>query len=84
MDYLEETIEAVSQQIDVVIAPFTDAIERLASIPGVKKRTAEVIVAEIGVDMSVFPTAAHLASWAGRTLPRQQRERREASFWEDS
>jgi transposase len=65
VDYLEDTIEAVSQQIDVVIAPFTDAIERLASIPGVKKRTAEVIVAEIGVDMSVFPTAAHLASWAG-------------------
>jgi transposase len=55
----------VSQQIDGVIAPFTDAIERLATIPGVKKRTAEVIVAEIGVDMSVFPTAAHLASWAG-------------------
>jgi transposase len=64
VDYLEETIEAVGQQLDVVIAPFTDALERLSTIPGVKKRTAEVIVAEIGTDMGVFPSAAHLASWA--------------------
>ncbi len=64
VDYLEEAIEAVSQQIDVVIVPFTDALERLSTIPGVKTRTAEVIVAEIGTDMGVFPSAAHLASWA--------------------
>jgi len=65
VDYVEEAIEAVSQQIDVVIAPFTSALERLSTIPGVKKRTAEVILAEIGPDMSAFPSAAHLASWAG-------------------
>jgi len=65
VDYVEEAIEAVSQQIDVVIAPFTSALERLSTIPGVKKRTAEVILAEIGPDMSTFPSAAHLASWAG-------------------
>ncbi len=65
LDYLEEVIEAVSQQIDAVIAPFATALDRLSTIPGVKKRTAEVIVAEIGIDMSVFPSAAHLASWAG-------------------
>jgi len=65
VDYLEEAIEAVSRQIDLLIAPFAEAVERLGTIPGVKKRTAEVIVAEIGVDMSHFPSAAHLASWAG-------------------
>jgi transposase len=65
VDYVEEAIEAVSQQIDVIIAPFTSALERLSTIPGVKKRTAEVILAEIGPDMSTFPSAAHLASWAG-------------------
>jgi transposase len=65
VDYVEEAIETVSQQIGVVIAPFTSAIERLSTIPGVKRRTAEVILAEIGPDMSAFPSAAHLASWAG-------------------
>jgi transposase len=40
-------------------------VERLKTIPGVQQRTAEVIVSEIGVDMSRFPTAGHLASWSG-------------------
>ena len=65
IDYLEEAIEAVSVQIDEVIAPFAEELARLDTIPGVNKRTAEVIIAEIGVDMGVFPTAGHLASWAG-------------------
>jgi len=47
-----------------VIAPFADALTRLDSIPGINQRTAEVIIAEIGVDMSAFPSAGHLASWA--------------------
>ena len=41
------------------------AVERLQTIPGVSQRVAETVVAEIGVDMEQFPTAAHLASWAG-------------------
>jgi transposase len=48
-----------------VIAPFAEARDRLDTITGVGKRAAECIIAEIGVDMSRFPTAAHLASWAG-------------------
>lgn len=47
------------------MAPFAVAGELLASIPGVSKIVAEVVLAETGADMSVFPTAAHLASWAG-------------------
>ena len=47
------------------MAPFPAARDHLHSITGVGKRTVEVIIAEIGTDMSVFPTAGHLASWAG-------------------
>jgi transposase len=47
------------------MAPLAEEVSRLDTIPGVNKRTAEVLIAEIGVDMSVFPTAGHLASWAG-------------------
>jgi transposase len=49
-----------------VIAPFASARDRLDTITGVGMRAAKTIIAEIGVDMSVFPTAGHLASWAGR------------------
>jgi transposase len=65
LDYLDEVIETLSTHLDEVIAPFAEEVNRLDTIPGVNKRTAEVLIAEIGVEMSVFPTAAHLASWAG-------------------
>jgi transposase len=65
LDYLEEAIDTLSAQIAEAIAPFAAMQTRLDSIPGVSHRTAEVLIAEIGVDMRVFPTAGHLASWAG-------------------
>jgi transposase len=65
LDYLDEAIATLSTQIEVAIAPFAVMVTRLDSIPGVSQRTAEVLIAEIGVDMRVFPTAGHLASWAG-------------------
>jgi transposase len=65
LDHLDELIAAVSGQVDDVIAPFAQELARLDALPGVNKRTAEVILAEIGVDMRVFPSAGHLASWAG-------------------
>jgi transposase len=48
-----------------VIAPFSPLLALLCTIPGVDRRTAEVLLAEIGTDMSRFPSAGHLASWAG-------------------
>jgi hypothetical protein len=61
----EAEIAALDERIEAALAPFARQVERLATIPGVDHRCAQVILAEIGPDMSVFPTAAHLASWAG-------------------
>jgi transposase len=66
IDYLDEAIERLSDAIEERLRPFAPAVELLRSIPGVQRRTAEVIVAEIGTDMSAFPSARHLASWAGQ------------------
>lgn len=65
LDSLEETIARFTQQIEDYSQPFETVIELLDTIPGVGRQTAEMIVAEIGVDMSRFPSAAHLAAWAG-------------------
>jgi transposase len=65
LDYLDEAIETLTGQIEQAIAPFAPMVSRLDSIPGVGPRAAEVLLAEIGPDMHPFPTAAHLASWAG-------------------
>ncbi len=66
LDFLDEAIAQVSAQIAERMRPFEqEAIERLDTIPGVGRRTAEIIIAEVGADLSHFPSAAHLASWAG-------------------
>lgn len=65
IDSLEETIARFDQEIEEYCRPFEEAVALLDTIPGVARQTAENIVAEIGTDMSRFPTANHLASWAG-------------------
>ena len=73
IDHLEAAMARLDEQIDVLFAtntseagiPFAQARDHLDTIPGVAKRAAEAIIAEIGVDMARFPTAGHLASWAG-------------------
>jgi transposase len=65
LDALDELIERLSAEVEQRLRPFEDALDRLDTIPGVGRRTAEILVAEIGLDMTRFPTAAHLASWAG-------------------
>jgi transposase len=66
IDFLDAAITRVSTEIAERLGPAEQAaVERLDTIPGVGRRTAEVIIAEIGADVSRFPTARHLASWAG-------------------
>jgi transposase len=63
--HLEGLIARLDSRIAEAMGPLAQAAARLETIPGVGTRAAEVIVAEIGADMSQFPTAGHLASWAG-------------------
>ena len=65
LDYLDESIDRVSALIEQYLADHQDAMVLLDTIPGVGQRTAEMLLAEMGTDMSRFPSAKHLASWAG-------------------
>lgn len=62
---LEAAIGAVDERVGVVLDPFRDCAANLTSIPGVSDVVAQVIISEIGIDMSRFPTVGHLISWAG-------------------
>jgi transposase len=65
IDQLDESIERLSVEVARVLVPFSPLVGLLLTIPGVDRRTAEVVLAEIGPDMARFPSSAHLASWAG-------------------
>src|SRR5918999_1726481 len=64
LDAITLELEELDREVATRMGPNEEAIERLDSIPGVGRRSAEEILAETGTDMSRFPTAAHLASWA--------------------
>jgi len=65
VDFLDELVTQLNAEIAERLQPFEDELSRLDTIPGVGRSTAEVILAEIGADMTRFPSAGHLASWAG-------------------
>ena len=65
VDFLDETIGTLSEEIDRLVAPFEATLASLDTIPGVDRKAAVTILAETGGDMSRFPTAGHLCSWAG-------------------
>jgi len=65
IDFLDAEIEKLDAEVKERMRPFEEQVKRLDSIAGVGERSAQTIIAEIGTDMSVFPTANHLASWAG-------------------
>jgi transposase len=65
IDALDAAIAELDREVDTGLACFRDAVERLSTIPGISQLSAQVIVSEIGTDMSPFATDAHLRSWAG-------------------
>ena len=65
IDFLDSTIAELSDEIVERLRPFESLISLWTTIPGVSTLTAQIMVAEIGADMDRFPTAGHLASWAG-------------------
>jgi len=62
---LEATIRAIEEEIGAALAPFRTAVAHLVTMPGVSETAAHIIIAEIGTDMTRFPTVGHLLSWAG-------------------
>lgn len=65
IEYLEETIGRLNQEVAERLGPFEEAIGHLDTIPGVNRRIAEIVLAEVGHDMSQFKDGKHLASWLG-------------------
>ncbi len=65
VDSLDVAIQTLDERIQVALAPHAHLIELLCTIPGVAMRTAHVLIAECGLDMTRFATVGHLASWAG-------------------
>ena len=65
IDALEKSIAGIDAEVGALLNPFRAKVARLMTIPGISDVTAQVLVSEIGVDMSRFPTSGHLMSWAG-------------------
>ena len=65
VEYLAEEVHRLDEEIGARMRPFEEDLERLDTIPGVARRTAEQMLAEIGTNMDPFPSAAHLCAWAG-------------------
>jgi transposase len=65
VEVVEEWVRRLEERIEVVLSPFAEAVRRWTTIPGVDRRTAQAVAAEIGTDMSRFPTEGHLSAWAG-------------------
>lgn len=67
IDFLDESLGRVNEEIDKAMGPFREAAALLTSVPGISKQSAEAIVAEIGCDLETFPTADKFCAWTGTT-----------------
>ena len=65
IDTIDEAVDRIDQEVEASLQPFCAAIDLVKTIPGVSQLAGQAIVAEIGIDMSRFPTCGHLISWAG-------------------
>jgi transposase len=89
IDHLDTLVESFDVRVEEVMSPLErEAVRRLDQVPGIDRRSGQVIVAEVGTDMTRFPSAQHLASWAGicpgndRSADRRRSGRtRQANHW---
>jgi len=65
IDTLDASIRRLDDKIDALLEPHQHVVQLLCTIPGVAVRSAQVLIAECGLDMARFPTVGHFASWAG-------------------
>jgi transposase len=65
LDFLQQRVEQLEQEVARRLSPFEESIALLMTIPGISRRSATIILSELGTDMAAFPSAAHLASWVG-------------------
>lgn len=65
LDFLDETIEKIAEEVAVRTAPFDELIRLMEAVPGIDRKAAGAIIAEIGINMDRFPTHKHLAAWCG-------------------
>src|SRR4051794_14998037 len=65
IDTLDQALQNLTERIELALAPHAHVVELLCTIPGVQAQAASVLIAECGLDMSLFPTVGHFASWAG-------------------
>ena len=65
IEQLEDSVAAFDARIEAALSPFHDIVERLEEVPGLAATATETVIAEIGADMSPFPTVGHVLSWAG-------------------
>jgi transposase len=65
IDTLDAALESLTERIELALAPYAKIVELLCTIPGVQAHAAQVLIAECGLDMTVFPTVGHFVSWAG-------------------
>ena len=79
IDTLDQAIANLDEKIAAMLAPHERVVELLCTIPGVAVRTAQVLIAECGLDMSRWPTVGHFASWAGICPGNRQSARRQRS-----
>ena len=65
MEQTQDVINEISERIRQLLSPYDNVVELLRKVPGLNTKTVEDLIAEIGLDMSQFPSEKHLASWAG-------------------
>ena len=81
LDFLQQRVGQLKQEVEKRLSPFKKSLALLMTIPGISRRSATILISELGTDMTAFPSAAHLASWVG-LCPGSQPLCRQMSQWQ--